>query len=87
MLRYIIFAPLAGAAINWLLGRRIISSGQSRLVVFLVGLAILRVLALIPILGGIVWFVATVFGLGALTVAIWRARSDRVPPSESLASA
>jgi hypothetical protein len=44
-------------------------------VAFLVGWAILRVVALIPILGGLVWFAAVVFGLGALAVAIWRARS------------
>jgi hypothetical protein len=43
---------------------------------FLAGLAILRVLAIIPILGGIVWFAATVVGLGALLVATWRARRD-----------
>ena len=47
-----------------------------RVLAFLAGLAILRVLALIPILGGIVWFAATVVGLGALMVAIWRARRD-----------
>jgi hypothetical protein len=33
------------------------------------------VLALIPILGGLVWFAAVVFGLGVLVVAIWRGRS------------
>jgi hypothetical protein len=44
-------------------------------VAFLVGWGILRVVALVPILGGLVWFAAVVFGLGALTVAIWRARS------------
>ena len=42
---------------------------------FLVGWAILRVVALIPILGGLVWFAAVVVGLGALAVAIWRART------------
>jgi hypothetical protein len=42
----------------------------------LAGLAILRLLALIPILGRIVWFAATVLGLGALVVATWRARSE-----------
>jgi hypothetical protein len=43
-------------------------------VAFLAGWAILRVAALIPILGGLVWFAAVVVGLGALAVAIWRAR-------------
>ena len=45
------------------------------MVAFLVGWAILRVVALIPILGGLVWFAAVVIGLGALALAIWRARS------------
>jgi hypothetical protein len=44
-------------------------------VAFLVGWGILRVLALVPILGGLVWFAAVVFGLGALVVAVWRGRS------------
>jgi hypothetical protein len=61
----------------WLLGRRIVASRRRRVVAFLAGLGILRLLALIPILGGIVWFAATVLGLGALVVAVWRARSDR----------
>jgi hypothetical protein len=32
---------------------------------------------LIPILGGLVWFAAVAFGLGALVVAIWRARTTQ----------
>jgi type IV secretory pathway TrbD component len=31
--------------------------------------------ALVPILGGLIWFAAVVFGLGVLVVAIWRGRS------------
>jgi hypothetical protein len=56
----------------WLLGRRLV---QGRPVLgFLAGWVILRALALVPVLGGLVWFGATVFGLGALGVAAWRAR-------------
>ncbi len=58
----------------WLFGRRIIKPPTSRFLAFLVGWGILRVLALIPVLGGLVWLVVTVFGLGALIVAAWRAR-------------
>jgi hypothetical protein len=58
----------------WLLGRRLIGPPRGRVLAFLAGLAVLRVLAIIPIVGGIVWFAATVFGLGALLVATWRAR-------------
>ena len=49
---------------------------EGRLLAFLAGLAILRLLAIIPIVGGIVWFAATSVGLGALLVATWRARRD-----------
>lgn len=62
----------------WLLGRRLLGPPRGRVVSFLAGLAILRVLALVPFLGGLVWFVATVFGLGALLVATRRARSGGV---------
>ena len=45
---------------------------------FLAGWGILRVLALVPVLGGLVGFAAVAFGLGALLVAIWRARTTSV---------
>jgi hypothetical protein len=64
----------------WLLGRRLVKPPRGRVLAFLAGLVILRVLAVIPILGGIVWFVATVLGLGALVVATWRARSGARTP-------
>ncbi|MEA2331467.1 MAG: hypothetical protein QOH58_1605 [Thermoleophilaceae bacterium] len=60
----------------WLLGRRLVGPPRGRLLAFLAGLAILRALAIIPVVGGIVWFAATVAGLGALMVATWRARHD-----------
>jgi cytoskeletal protein CcmA (bactofilin family) len=60
----------------WLLGRRLVGPPRGRVLAFLAGLAILRILAIIPIVGGIVWFAATVVGLGALLVATWRARRD-----------
>jgi hypothetical protein len=62
-------------ATAWILGRRIVRGPTGWVLAFLVGWGILRVLALVPILGGLVWFAAVVFGLGALTVTIWRARS------------
>ena len=68
----------------WLLGRRLVRPPTGRVLAFLAGLAILRLLALIPILGGLVWFAATVLGLGALVVATWRARSER-PRAASVA--
>jgi hypothetical protein len=60
---------VAGA---WLVGRLVIRGPGRRVVAFLAGLAIVRVLALVPILAGIVGLVALVVGLGAVVVAAWR---------------
>ena len=47
---------------------------RSRFLAFLLGWVILRAIALIPILGGLVWLVASILGLGILFVAGRRAR-------------
>jgi hypothetical protein len=51
-------------------GTMVMRTTPSRFVVFLIGWLILRGLALIPFVGGLVWFVASVWGLGLLAVAI-----------------
>jgi hypothetical protein len=66
---------LGYSASAWIIGRRILRTGTPWVVAFLLGWGILRVLALIPIISGLIWFAAVVFGLGALTVTIWQARS------------
>jgi hypothetical protein len=76
----LIYAVGYGAS-AWILGRSILRTPTAWVVVFLLGWAILRVVALIPILGGLVWFAATVFGLGALLVAIWRTHAAARPAS------
>ena len=73
---------LGYSAAAWILGRSIVRGPTSWVLAFLAGWAILRVVALVPILGGLVWFAAVVFGLGALVVAIWRARTpSRIAPA------
>ena len=71
---------VAGA---WILGRRIVRTA-SPIVAFLVGWAILRVVALIPFVGGLGWLVAVVVGLGALAVATARARHGRAVTDEGV---
>jgi hypothetical protein len=51
------------------LGRRLLAAPTHRLLAFLVGWGILRLLALIPVAGGLIWLGATVWGLGALVLA------------------
>ncbi len=82
LLLLLALAPLyaiAYTASAWALGRRMLGPERNRFLAFVAGLAILRVLALIPILGGLVWFGATVFGLGLLLLAAGRGRADRGP--------
>jgi hypothetical protein len=55
------------------IGRLLVKPPTSRLLAFLAGWLILRVIAIIPGIGGLAWFLATVFGLGALAVAARRA--------------
>ncbi|HEV2060902.1 MAG TPA: polymer-forming cytoskeletal protein [Solirubrobacteraceae bacterium] len=55
------------------LGRRILKG--SRILALLVGLVILQLLTLIPIAGGLIGFVAVIFGLGLLLMTLVRARS------------
>ena len=64
----------------FLLGRAIVKPPRGRFVAFLAGWAILRVIALVPGLGALAWFGATVFGLGALTIALWRSRRTAQSP-------
>lgn len=59
----------------WILGRLIVKPPTGRVLAFLVGWLILRAAGLIPVVGGLLWFLAAVFGLGVLIVTAWRARS------------
>jgi hypothetical protein len=63
----------------WLVGRRLVAAPRSPWLALLAGWGILRLLALIPVVGFLVGLVATVIGLGVLVVALWRARGPEVP--------
>jgi hypothetical protein len=64
-----------------LLGRRLLAEPRSVYLAFFVGLLILRVVGLVPVLGGLVSVAATVYGVGALFVAAWRAARAPQAPS------
>jgi len=68
-------------------GRVMVKEPKSALGAFFAGWAILRVLALIPGIGVLVWIVTTVVGVGAITLAAWRAgRRPLEPPTLPVAS-
>lgn len=65
---------VAYATSTWILGRRLVKEPRSPWLALLAGWGVLRLLALIPVLGFLVGLAATVIGLGALVVALWRVR-------------
>jgi hypothetical protein len=74
-----VLAPLGYVASSLILGRLMVkgTSTGARIGAFFAGFGILRAAALIPGLGFIVWFLACIYGVGALTQAAWRAGRDR----------
>ncbi len=71
---------VAYATTAWIVGRRVLRNrSASPWAALLAGWGILRVLALIPVAGALVGLAATVVGIGALAVALWRARRSGAP--------
>jgi cytoskeletal protein CcmA (bactofilin family) len=71
--------PLAAVAYvtaAWALGRALVKPPHGRILAFLVGLVILRAVALVPILGALAWLAAVIVGLGLLGAAIAAARGS-----------
>jgi hypothetical protein len=68
-------AAIAYVTTAWTLGRALVKDRGDRIVPFLAGLAILRALALIPLLGLLVWIAAVVVGLGLLLAAAGATRT------------
>lgn len=64
----------------YFVGRRILGPPRSRALAALVGLVVVRAVALIPFLGGLTWFALTVFGLGlaAITASAGK-RPEAIP--------
>jgi cytoskeletal protein CcmA (bactofilin family) len=67
-------AAIAYVTAAWALGRAIVKPPRDRILSFLAGLAILRLVALLPVLGVLVWLAAVIVGLGLLGGAIAAAR-------------
>ena len=67
------------------LGSRLLRTTRSRFVAFLGGWVVLRLLALIPFVGGWLWFLGSVWGLGLLAVAIRRGHAgDTAAPPQPM---
>jgi hypothetical protein len=79
---------IAYATTAWIVGHRVLRNrSTSPWAALLAGWGLLRVLALIPVVGGLVGLAATVVGLGALAVALWQARRPGAPAARPEAPA
>ena len=58
----------------WIVGRWLLSEPRNRFLAFLLGWAIVRGLSAVPYVDVVLWLVLTIGGLGAIWLAIWRAR-------------
>ncbi|HEX2047836.1 MAG TPA: hypothetical protein VHF27_08730 [Acidimicrobiales bacterium] len=62
------------------LGRLIVKEPASRYLALLAGLVILRLVGLVPAVGGLVTFLASAYGIGAVATAGWRAARRPATP-------
>jgi len=76
----LLFLALAGAvvAVN-AVGRAIVGPERRPTVAFLTGWGIATAVGLVPYVSGLVFVASSVFGLGVMTIATWRARSPDRP--------
>ncbi|HSJ51757.1 MAG TPA: polymer-forming cytoskeletal protein [Actinomycetota bacterium] len=58
-------------------GRLIWRAPRTPWLALLIGWALVAALSAVPYVGGVVWLLGTVMGLGAMTLAAWRARGGR----------
>ena len=69
------------AIATYLLGRLLLKDAPGRIAAFLVGWGILRVVAIVPFRGVLVWLAGIVVGLGVLLVTLWGTRAPRGAPA------
>lgn len=80
---YLIFAALSGVPVSVWLGSRILHSRtllgrQGPVVNFFIGALVLLIIGVVPVLGGLVTFVAACVGFGAMILAAWAARERQL---------
>jgi hypothetical protein len=82
MAAYVLLFPTGLVASALWLGRRLFDVTRRRghvLVEFLIGVLILSLIGIVPILGGLVLAIATVVGIGAVLLSLWRRRRETRP--------
>ena len=80
-----VLAPLGYVAAALVIGRLWVKgrTPRARIGAFFAGFGILRLVALIPGLGLLVWFVVCIYGIGAVSMAAWYGGHDPRPREDS----
>jgi len=78
---------LTGMALTtWVVGRTLVGQPRSRWASLLAGWGVGSAIGLVPFVNVVWWTLGGVFGLGAMIVAVWRARSPREPSERQSAA-
>ena len=64
---------------TWIVGRALLGEPRSRWASLFAGWGVGAVIGLVPLVNVVWWILGGVFGLGAMILAVWRARSTREP--------
>ena len=72
------------AWITWIVGRALVREPRSRWASLFAGWGIGSAIGLVPLVNILWWTLGSVFGLGAMIVATWRARAIREPSEPSV---
>jgi hypothetical protein len=81
LLLSIVLLSLLGVVVTaQTVGRVLLDEDRRPTIAFLAGWGIATVLGVIPYVSGVVYGASAIFGLGAATVAVWRARGPRREP-------
>jgi hypothetical protein len=80
-----VLAPLGYVTACLVIGRLWVKhrTNRARIGAFFAGFAILRLIALIPGLGLVVWLVVCIYGIGAVSMAAWYGGHERPSPDDA----
>ena len=77
LLSLFLFALIGAVATAHTIGRALVHEERGVAVAYLAGWALATIIGVIPYVSGVVFLLSSVFGVGATSVAVWRARGPR----------
>lgn len=81
LLAFAMLYAVGYVATAWMVGRLVRPRTTSQLEPFVIGWVIVRAIAVVPFLEGLLWFPGAALGLGALCAAAWEARRAPTVPT------